>query len=146
MPDHRRVGEKQLIATKKVIVVDIDGTLCPIKAADESYAELPVDEGMKSRLLELKADGWRIILASSRGMRTYGGNAGEILKNVFPTLSAWLERHGIPYDEIWMAKPWPGHDGLYVDDRTVRPREFLSHSIPELVAICDRDRNFRGTP
>lgn len=130
-----------MIQTEKVLVVDIDGTLCPIKGKDEDYAALPCDEDMKARLLELRASGWRIILSSSRGMRTYNGNSGEILRHVFPTVIDWLARHEIPYDEIWMAKPWPGHNGFYVDDRTVRPREFLSHSLEELAAICERDRN-----
>jgi capsule biosynthesis phosphatase len=40
-----------------------------------------------------------------------------------------------------MGKPWPGHHGFYVDDRTVRPREFLSHTLEELDALCIRDRN-----
>jgi capsule biosynthesis phosphatase len=129
-----------LIAKDKALVVDIDGTLCPIKGPNESYRDLPVDEAMKARLQELRAQGWRIILSSSRGMRTYDGNAGEILKNVLPVLSDWLARNDVPFDEIWMAKPWPGRDGFYVDDRTVRPREFLTHSLEELEAICDRDR------
>lgn len=130
-----------MIQKEKVLVVDIDGTLCPIKGAGEDYATLPVDARMRDRLAELHAEGWRIILSSSRGMRTYDGNAGQILRHVLPTLSAWLERNNVVYDEIWMAKPWPGHDGFYVDDRTVRPREFLNHSLEELAAICDGDRN-----
>ena len=135
-----------MIAKEKALVVDIDGTLCPIKGAGEDYATLPVDEAMRARLYELKADGWRIILSSSRGMRTYDGNAGEILKHVFPTLSAWLRERDVPYDELWMAKPWPGHGGLYIDDRTVRPREFLTNSIEQCQAICERDRNVAGEP
>lgn len=130
-----------MIHNHQVLVVDIDGTLCPIKQSGEDYWDLPVDVAMRDRLAELRAAGWRIILSSSRGMRTYDGNAGEILRNVFPTLVEWLKRHDVGYDEIWMAKPWPGHDGFYIDDRTVRPREFLTHSMEELKAICDRDRN-----
>jgi capsule biosynthesis phosphatase len=129
-----------VIAKERVLVCDIDGTLCKIKGADEDYAALACDPAMKARLIELHNQGWRIILSSSRGMRTYEGNVGEIYRNVLPVLSRWLDEHGIPYDEITMAKPWPGHDGFYVDDRTVRPREFLSHSLEELAAICERDR------
>ena len=129
-----------MIAKDKVLVVDIDGTLCPIKQSHEHYRDLPVYEDMKARLKELHADGWRIILSSSRGMRTYDGNGGEIAKNVLPVIIEWLAAHDIPYDEIWTSKPWPGHSGFYIDDRTVRPREFLEHSLEELEAICDRDR------
>lgn len=129
-----------MIAKDRVLVVDIDGTLCKLKEPHEDYADLACDEAMKARLLELHAEGWRIILSSSRGMRTYSGNVGEIIRHVLPPLSKWLDDHGIPYDEILMAKPWPGHNGFYIDDRTVRPREFLTHSLDELAAICERDR------
>ena len=130
-----------MIQDRQVLVVDIDGTLCPIKRSGEDYRDLPVDVEMRDRLNALRASGWRIILSSARGMRSHDGNAGEILRNVFPTLVEWLKHHEVGYDEIWMAKPWPGHDGFYIDDRTVRPREFLTHSIEELQAICDPDRN-----
>lgn len=129
-----------MIEKNKALVVDIDGTLCPIKGKDENYAEIPVEPRMLARLRELKAEGWKIILSSSRGMRTYDGNQGEILLHVLPTLMDWLKRHEVPFDEIWMAKPWPGHDGFYIDDRTVRPREFVENSLEELAQICKRDR------
>jgi len=135
-----------LIAKQKVMVFDIDGTLCPIKEPHESYRDLLPFPEMVERVRQLHADGWRIILSSSRGMRTYDGNAGEIAKNVLPVVLDWLARHEIPFDEIWMAKPWPGHEGFYVDDRTVRPRELLNHSLEELAAICDRDRLGDGEP
>lgn len=129
-----------MIEKNKALVIDIDGTLCPIKGKEESYAEIPVEVRMLERLKELKADGWKIILSSSRGMRTYDGNQGEILLHVLPTLMDWLKRHEVPFDEIWMAKPWPGHEGFYIDDRTVRPREFIENSLEELAQICARDR------
>lgn len=129
-----------MIAKERVLVVDIDGTLCKIKGPEEDYATLACDQQMKGRLIELHQEGWRIILSSSRGMRTYDGNHGEILRHVLPVVTTWLDEHGVPYDEIWMGKPWPGRDGFYVDDRTVRPREFLNNSLEELAAICERDR------
>ena len=36
------------------------------------------------------------------------------------------------YFKIVYGKPWPGHKGFYVDDRTVRPDEFLNCSVEEL--------------
>ena len=52
-------------------------------------------------------------------------------------LLEWLEKWDIPYDEIMYGKPWPGHKGFYVDDRTVRPDEFLTCSVDELNQICE---------
>jgi capsule biosynthesis phosphatase len=129
-----------MIEKTKALVVDIDGTLCPIKQPGEDYADLPVEPRMLARLVELKREGWRIILSSARGMRTHDGNQGEIVARVLPVLAQWLDRNDVPYDELWMGKAWPGHQGFYIDDRTVRPREFIEHSLDELAAICERDR------
>lgn len=129
-----------MIAKDKVLVVDIDGTLCPIKQTGEDYAQLLPELAMVARLRDMHEAGWRIILSSSRGMRTYDGNAGEIMRNVTPVLLDWLAAHDIPYDELWMAKPWPGHEGFYIDDRTVRPREFLENDLDAINALLERDR------
>jgi len=126
--------------TQKTLVVDVDGTLCPVKQPGMDYASLPADPAMKARLAELRAEGWHIVLFSSRGMLTHGGDMAAILAHVLPVMEDWLARNGIAYDEIRLGKPWPGHDGFYVDDRAVRPREFLSHSLGELTALCDADR------
>ena len=44
------------------------------------------------------------------------------------------------FDEIVYGKVWPGHKGFYVDDRTVRPDEFLKYSPEELEEICEKSR------
>jgi len=129
-----------MIRTEKTLVVDVDGTLCPIKPADMAYGDLPAEPAMKARLAQLRADGWYIVLFSSRGMRTYGGDVVAILDHVLPPMVEWLDRNGIAYDEVQLAKPWPGHDGFYIDDRAVRPREFLTLSLEELADVCAADR------
>ena len=48
----------------------------------------------------------------------------------------WLDKWDIPYDEILFGKPWPGKKGFYVDDRTIRPNEFLEYDVEELEKIC----------
>ena len=65
---------------------------------------------------------------------------GLINKNTAKVLSAWLDKWNIPYDEILYGKPWPGHKGFYVDDRTVRPDEFLNCSVDELNEICSKSK------
>ena len=106
-------------------VFDVDGTLCPIKGEDESYADLVPYADMVEKLREYKAQGARIVLYTSRNMRTYKGDLSLILEHTKPELEAWLAKWDIPYDEIVYGKLWPGHKGLYVDDRSVRPDEFL---------------------
>lgn len=129
-----------MIENEKALVVDVDGTLCPIKRPDEKYADLLPEPRMLERLRALHSDGWRIILHSARGMRSNEGNIGAIGKNVAPDMLQWLTRHNIPFDELHLGKPWPGRQGMYVDDRAVRPREFVELDFEALNALFERDR------
>lgn len=121
-------------------VFDIDGTLCPIKRKEEKYEELVPHPDIIEKLKYYKDNGAKIILFTSRNMNSYGGNIGLINKNTAKVLSEWLEKWEIPYDEIIYGKPWPGHKGFYVDDRTIRPDEFLNCSVEELDEICRKSK------
>lgn len=115
-----------------MLVLDVDGTLCHLLSDGETYADArPVLE-VVTRLREYKADGWHVVLHTSRRMRSLEGNLGLITAHVVPELTRWLERHDVPFDELHVGKPWAGHDGFYVDDRAVRPDEFVSLSTDEL--------------
>ena len=118
------------------LVVDIDGTLCPIKKSDESYSELIPHKKMVDKLREYKENGVKIVLFTARNMNSYDGNIGLINAHTAKVLLAWLDKWEIPYDEIVYGKPWPGHHGFYIDDRTVRPDEFLNHTLEELEVLC----------
>ena len=132
-----------MIQSGKVLVLDVDGTLCPTKAEGEAYADLVPDAGMVERVGWYREQGYYVILQTSRNMRTYEGNVGLLNANTLPELLAWLERHAIPYDEVHVGKPWAGHEGFYVDDRCIRPAEFLALSPGEVAerlrrdAVCD---------
>lgn len=121
-------------------VLDIDGTLCPIKRKEEKYEDLVPYENIVSKLRFYKENGARIVLFTSRNMNSYDGNIGIINKNTARILLDWLDKWEIPYDEIIYGKPWPGHKGFYVDDRTVRPDEFLNCTVDELDTICKKSR------
>lgn len=121
-------------------VFDVDGTLCPIKKAEERYEDLVPYPEMVDRIRAYKAQGAKIVLLTSRNMNSYNGNIGLINANTAKVLLAWLDKWEIPYDEIVYGKPWPGHHGFYVDDRTVRPDEFLRHTPEELDEICKKSR------
>lgn len=117
-------------------VIDIDGTLCPIKEKDERYEDLIPYKDIIEKIRYYKDNGAKIILFTSRNMNTYHGNLGLINANTAKKLLCWLDQWKIPYDEIFYGKPWPGNKGFYVDDRTVRPDEFLNYSAEELDRIC----------
>jgi capsule biosynthesis phosphatase len=120
------------------LVVDIDGTLCDIKLPNQSYREVEPRHAMIAKLREYQARGYRIVLFTSRNMRTYNNNLGMINKHTAPILLAWLARWDVPYDEILFGKPWPRDKGFYVDDRTVRPDEFLSMSEEDIQELLGR--------
>ena len=122
------------------LIFDIDGTLCPIKSREESYIDLVPYSEMVQKLKEYKEQGAKIILFTSRNMKTYHGNIGAINANTAKILLNWLDKWESPYDEIIYGKPWPGPRGFYVDDRSVRPDEFLKCSTEELEALCAETR------
>ncbi|MBS1717180.1 MAG: capsular biosynthesis protein [Armatimonadetes bacterium] len=121
-------------------IVDIDGTLCPIKAKDQHYKDLVPYPSMVEKLRKLREQGAKIVLYTSRNMNTYGGNLGQINLNTARVLLDWIDKWEIPCDELLYGKPWPGHNGYYVDDRTIRPKEFLELELNEFEGVVERDR------
>lgn len=121
-------------------IVDIDGTLCPIKKNEDSYEDVIPHKSMIKKLGEYKQSGAKIVLFTSRNMNSYNSNIGLINKYTAKILLEWLEKWEIPYDEIIYGKPWPGHNGFYVDDRSIRPDEFMKHSVEKLEEICEKSK------
>lgn len=125
---------------KKTLIFDLDGTLCPIKEKGETYEELKPYDDMIIRLRQWKDDGYKIVINTARNMRTYKGNLGLINANTARMTMDWLEKWEIPYDEILFGKPWPGKEGYYIDDRAIRPDEFLKYTKEELDDIISQGR------
>ena len=73
-------------------------------------------------------------------MRTHGGNLGLINVHTSRMTMNWLDKWDIPYDEIIFGKPWPGKGGFYIDDRAIRPDEFLKYNEDELNKMLDDAR------
>ena len=70
-------------------------------------------------------------------MKTFQGNVGKINANTLKEMFTWMDKYQIPYDEIHIGKPWPGNNGFYIDDRAVRPNEFLSMSEQEIFNLLE---------
>jgi capsule biosynthesis phosphatase len=124
-----------VITKEKVIVIDLDGTLCSNKESQQNYLELQPHEEVILKLREYRKKGFYIIIYSSRNMRTYEGNIGLINANTLKDIFQWLDSYSIPYDEVHVGKPWCGFDGFYVDDKTIRPQEFLNLSYDEITEL-----------
>lgn len=121
------------------IVIDMDRTLCGPKPPDGSYADCPPNELLIERLREYRAQGYAIIVFSSRNMRSFKNNVGLINANTLPGIVDWLKLHDVPFDEVHIGKPWCGFEGFYVDDRAIRPSEFLSMSEAEIRELMERE-------
>lgn len=107
------------------IYVDLDGTLCPVKREGERYEDLSVYTEVAERLARARQEGLRVVVFTARNMRTFGGDISKINVETAPRILEWLRRHDVPFDGLVVGKPWPGPRGFYVDDRTVRPDEFV---------------------
>ncbi len=107
------------------IYIDLDGTLCPLKGDTERYEDLPARPDVLARLIAARAQGYRVVVHTARNMRTHDGDLARINVDTAPRVLEWLRRRGVPFDGLIVGKPWPGPQGFYVDDRTVRPDEFV---------------------
>lgn len=128
------------IKSPKVLVFDVDNTLS--KTDNGNYAEsLPIMDVL-NKLKEYSKNGYYIILYTARNMRKYNGNIGKISAYTLPILIDWLNKWEVPYDEIRIGKPWC-ENGFYVDDKNIRPDEFLSKSYKEILLFLSANREKR---
>lgn len=122
----------------KRLVFDLDGTLA-LDEPERPYAERRPNAELIARLHEYRAQGFEIVICSARNMRTHQGSIGKINALTLPVILDWLARHDVPYDEIHVGKPWCGTEGFYVDDKAVRPSEFVRLSLDEIRALLAKE-------
>jgi len=122
----------------KKLVVDLDGTITLANTGD--YKNVHPNIELIESLREYKKNGFTIVISTARNMRTYEGNVGKINIHTLPTITEWLDRHEVPYDEVLVGKPWCGHDGFYIDDRAIRPSEFTAMSFEEITALIEKEK------
>ena len=122
----------------KRLVFDLDNTLTQSGTGDYETVLPRLD--VIEQLRQYKQQGYEIIISTARNMRTYQGSVGKINANTLPIIIEWLKRHNIPHDEIHVAKPWCGFDGFYIDDRAIRPSEFVNLTSDEIGALLDKEK------
>jgi capsule biosynthesis phosphatase len=99
------------------ICLDLDGVVCGLRAPGVAYADAEPVPLAREKIRALRAAGHTIILHTARHMKSTGGNVGLAVGRVGLTTLAWLERHGIEYDELYFGKPWAD---VYIDDNAWR--------------------------
>jgi capsule biosynthesis phosphatase len=115
----------------KKIVIDLDDTICfPNKDADDSltkYGKAIPNWPVIDKLKEIKSKDFYIIIHTARRMVTHSGNIEKIMQDVQVITSVWLDKHGVPYDELIFGKPYS--DTYYVDDKNISIKEFIEWEI-----------------
>ncbi|MBF7049118.1 HAD hydrolase family protein [Campylobacter volucris] len=125
----------------KQIIIDLDGTLTIDNKAD--YKNKPINEKVLQQLIKYKKMGFKIVLFTSRNMRTYKGDIKKIQTYTLPVVIDWLKKHDVPYDDIIIGKPWCGFDGFYVDDKAIRPSEFVEKTYDEILEILKNENPYK---
>lgn len=120
----------------KRIIVDIDNTITIHNSSKEYPDKLP-NLPLIQMLKEYQKKGYEIILFSARNMKTYNGDISKINVNTLPILIEWLRNNEVPYDGIIMGKPWCGDGGFYIDDKAIRPSEFIELTEDEIINIIN---------
>lgn len=134
----------------KRLVIDLDHTICVPDDGDDQpedasfkYRSAKPVRALIDQLRHYRELGFHIVIHTSRNMRTFKGDVETIKRETLPIILAWLSDHEVPYDEVVVGKPWCGFDGFYVDDRAVRPSEFVGKSFEELTALIAAERAAR---
>tara|TARA_B100000482_G_C12468293_1_gene243825 strand:+ start:58 stop:435 length:378 start_codon:yes stop_codon:yes gene_type:complete len=117
------------------IIIDLDDTICSTKNGDYENS-IPKEKVIK-KIKDYKNLGFEIIIYTSRNMRTYKGNVDLIKANTLPIIIRWLDKFDVPYDQIIVGKPWPSFGGFYVDDKAIRPDEFVNLTYSEIQKITN---------
>lgn len=128
----------------KRIVIDLDGTLT-LDDSTKTYAEKAPRADVVARLREYRAAGYEIVVHTARNMRTYSGNVEQVTLFTLPTIIEWLRAHDIPYDDVVVGKPWCGYEGFYVDDRAIRPGEFVDLSRSQIADLLVEPKRRNAT-
>lgn len=123
----------------KRLIVDLDDTLTVGNSA-LSYSEKEPNQDVIEKLRWYKSQGFEIVIQTARNVRTYAGNIGKINANTLPIIIGWLNAYNIPYDEIYVGKPWCGDEGFYVDDKAIRPQEFTSMTLQEIYDLLQNKK------
>ena len=120
------------------IVIDLDQTIT-VQKSSEDYDDASPNHQVIEKLREYRELGFTVAIHTARNMRTHNGNIGVINAQTLPQIIAWLEKNNVPYDEIFVGKPWCEKFGFYVDDKAIRPDEFINLSQEEIYALIGEE-------
>lgn len=112
------------MSERKVLVIDLDGTICEQTSGGTAYRDAKPVDVVIDRLRVLRRAGWKIVIHTARGMRSWIAQTPE--ETYGQMTRDWLLRHRVPYDELVFGKP---AGDLYVDDKGASIAEFLAREV-----------------
>jgi capsule biosynthesis phosphatase len=127
----------------KKLILDLDGTIT--LGDDPSYEKVLPNLDVVDMIRQYKEQGFSIVISTARNMRTYDGNVGKINIHTLPVIIKWLNKHSVPFDEVLVGKPWCGYDGFYVDDKAIRPSEFVSMDYEEILRLLKKENQHKDS-
>lgn len=102
-------------------VIDFDDTIFLHGEKNNEIKDGRPIEDTVSKLRKLQNDGWEIIIFSSRGQNSCGGDLEKIKKKYQKEIEDWLKRYNVPYDDLIFGKPL---GDIYVDDKGIGLEDF----------------------
>lgn len=119
---------------KKHITIDFDGVIHAYSKGwhDGTIYDDPIP-GARDALIELSKE-FQVLIWSTRNYDRHIN--GEHQKNQVDEMKQWLQRHDIPYDEIYTSPDKPICK-LFVDDNAYRFQGDWEHSLPEIKFLAE---------
>jgi|TARA_E500000178_G_C16934175_1_gene713171 capsule biosynthesis phosphatase len=121
--------ENEINKPRGPIIIDLDDT---ITRGFGSYETIKPNKQVVNKINEYRAIGFEVVIFTARNMRKYSKDISKITLNTVPKIIKWLEKNKIEVDGVIVGKPWCGYDGFYVDDKSIRPDEFVNLSFEEI--------------
>ncbi|MBS4235553.1 HAD-IIIC family phosphatase [Campylobacter vulpis] len=122
----------------KNLIIDLDGTLT-LDEKNIPYEDKKPNLAFIKQLQNYQKMGFKITIFTSRSMRTFKGDVEKIKTHTYPTILQWLHKHKVPFDDLIVGKAWCGDEGFYVDDKAIRPSEFISLSYEEIQKLLAKE-------
>jgi capsule biosynthesis phosphatase len=118
----RKTGLPSMSEERRTLVIDLDGTICTQRDSASYQQAKPFPEVIL-KINTLWTRGWRIVIHTARGMKTYCGDVQTIERVYRAMTEEWLRKNRVLYDELIFGKP---AGDMYVDDKGVSPDKFVN--------------------
>lgn len=127
------------------ILMDIDDTISRVDYTlydhdDEiDFTQAIPNMKMINKIKELISKGINVTLYTARGM-PLTNDAEQARATRIDDLQCWLYKIGLGDIEVIFGKQWCWMEGFYVDDRSIRPSEFLENDLDGIKKILSDEQ------